>query len=371
MLNLVRSGVALALLGAFVSVQAAVPKSADKTAEKAVAYLKKTQAENGSWGGKAAPGMTGIVVTGLLRSGKVGVDDPAVAKALKYIEGLVNDKEGHLAGSEPNRGIINYATSVNIMALTSADPGGKKYGTIVKRAADYLKSQQWDESEGKTPKDIIYGGAGYGGGTRPDLSNTQFFLDALKAAGVPKDDPAFKRAAIFVSRCQNLKGEDNRQEWAGKINDGSFIYRADGDTRGTKAGEGGIPGYGSMTYAGLKSLILCSVPETDERYKKAFGWIQKHYTVDSNPGMPPDAKLRGLYYYLMSMSKCLDVMGANEVTDAAGKKHDWRDDITKKLVGSQQADGSWVNDTASWMESNPDLCTAYALITLSYCAPKK
>ena len=71
----------------------------------------------------------------------------------------------------------------------------------------------------------MYGGAGYDSKSRPDLSNTQFFLDALKAAGVPKDDPALKKALIFVSRCENLKGKEyNDQPWAGKINDGSFIY---------------------------------------------------------------------------------------------------------------------------------------------------
>jgi len=29
-----------------------------------------------------------------------------------------------------------------------------------------------------------------------------------------------------VSRCQNLKSEHNTAPWAGKINDGSFIYSA-------------------------------------------------------------------------------------------------------------------------------------------------
>ena len=39
-----------------------------------------------------------------------------------------------------------------------------------------------------------------------------------------QDDAAFKKAQVFVSRCQNLKSEHNDQPWAGKINDGSFIY---------------------------------------------------------------------------------------------------------------------------------------------------
>lgn len=36
------------------------PKTPAKAAELAVAYLKTTQAADGSWGGTAAPGMTGV-----------------------------------------------------------------------------------------------------------------------------------------------------------------------------------------------------------------------------------------------------------------------------------------------------------------------
>ena len=86
---------------------------------------------------------------------------------------------------------------------------------------------QWDESEGKSRGDAFYGGAGYGGSnSRPDLSNTAFFIEALRETGLPADDPSLKKALLFVSRCQNSKSEFNDQEWAGKINDGGFIYTA-------------------------------------------------------------------------------------------------------------------------------------------------
>ena len=38
------------------------------------------------------------------------------------------------------------------------------------------------------------------------MSNSHFTVEALLAAGVPKDDPAIKNALIFLSR-QNLPGE--------------------------------------------------------------------------------------------------------------------------------------------------------------------
>ena len=47
--------------------------------------------------------------------------------------------------------------------------------------------------------------------------------------------------------------------------------------------DGGLPGYGSMTYAGIKSLIYCGVSKDDPRVKKAYEWIQKNYTRRRQP----------------------------------------------------------------------------------------
>jgi squalene-hopene/tetraprenyl-beta-curcumene cyclase len=369
-----RAGVGLVVaIGIFVSAADTPkvgpdPKEWTKAVEAGVTYLKSAQAADGTWGGPVAPGLTGIVALGLLRSGQAGPDDPAVAKALKYIESLVDDA-GHIAGKGAKVGGHNYATAVNVMALAAADKEGK-YKAIVDKASAYLRKLQWDEDEEKSSKDWVYGGAGYGGGSRPDLSNTQFFLDALKAAGVPPTDPAFKKALLFVSRCQNLKSEYNDQPWADKINDGSFIYAASGDTRGATTDDGLKPGYGSMTWAGLKSLVMCGVGKDDPRYKKALEWLSKNYTVDGNPGMPAGNAGRGHYYYLLTMARALDTLGVDHVTDAAGKKHDWRAEVTAALVARQRKNGQWINETDRWMEGSPELCSAYAVITLSYTKPK-
>ncbi len=196
----------------------------------------------------------------------------------------------------------------------------------------------------------------------------------MTAAGIPKDDPAFQKAATFVSRCQNLKGEYNDRKWADKINDGSFIYSAAGGgqtkTQEQPNADGGLPGYGSMTYAGIKSLIYCGVSKDDPRIKKALEWIQKNYTLDANPGMPEPRKKWGLYYYYHTMAKCLDALGLDKVQDANGTEHDWRADLTAALAKRQREDGSWRNDNPHWMEGDPLIVTGYALMALSYCKPK-
>ena len=65
--------------------------------------------------------------------------------------------------------------------------------------------------------------------------------------------------------------------------------------------DGGLRSYGSMTYAGLKSMIYCGAGPEDPRVKAATKWIKDHYTLAENPGMGQ----QGLYYYYQTMSKAL------------------------------------------------------------------
>jgi squalene-hopene/tetraprenyl-beta-curcumene cyclase len=348
-------------------------KTWNTVVDKAIAHLRKSQEKEGSWSQQRSPGCTGIVLTGLLLCGKVTPEDPMAQRALKYIEGLINVKAGHIAGrDDPKPQLLNYVTSINVMALQAAKRPDL-YGKVVKDASNFLKKLQWDEGEGKTEKDDFFGGAGYDSKSRPDLSNTHFFLDALVAAGIPKDDPALKKALIFVSRCQNAKTEFNDQPWAGKIDDGSFIYSAAGG--GVSKVEGSSPdkgliGYGSMTYAGIKSMIYCGVDRKDVRVKRAFEWIQKSYALDRNPGMPDAYKERGLYYYYHTLAKTLDLMGVDEITTPDGKVHDWRAELVAEIARRQQPDGSWVNANDQWMEGDANLVTGYVLMALSHCKPK-
>ncbi|CAN5371603.1 hypothetical protein BH10PLA2_BH10PLA2_16640 [soil metagenome] len=79
---------------------------------------------------------------------------------------------------------------------------------------------------------------------------------------------------------------------------------------------------------------------------------------------------RGYQCYLMTMAKCLDRLGVETFEDTDGVNYDWRADMVTPLASRQRKNGSWANETDRWRESNPDLCTACALITLSYCKPK-
>lgn len=345
---------------------AADQKKLSATVAKAVEFLKtKGQAEDGSFSRQAGIGVTCLAASGMLQNG-LTPQDPAVAKALKYIESNIQPSGGiHSAQSR----FVNYETCLAVVTLSQANKDGK-YDKALKEADKFIKSMQFDGQEGHDKDSASFGGGGYGpagGKGRPDLSNTAFMVEALRAAGTSADDQAIQNALIFVSRCQNLESPHNTLPYAALVNDGGFYYTGAAiDESKELAPNGGLRSYGTMTYAGLKSMVFAGVKADDPRVKAAVTWIGKNYDLKSNPGMGSS----GLYYYYQTFAKSLDVFGQDTVKDAKGIEHDWRKDLVEQLASTQREDGAWVNTNAQWMEGDPNLCTCFALMALSHCRAK-
>lgn len=335
----------------------------EQAVARGINYLKvKGQDDDGSYS-KPGIGVTALVTTAVLRHGRTP-QDPLVAKSLKYLERHVQPDGGIYTKGSLYR---NYETSLAILCLSEANKE-ERYDKLIAKADAFLKGIQWDEGEEKDKSDPAFGGAGYGKHKRPDLSNTSFLIDALKAAGNDADSEAMQRALVFVSRCQNLETEHNTTPFAARVNDGGFYYTpaAGGTSQAGNTEDGGLRSYASMTYAGLKSMIYAGVDKDDPRVKAAVEWIEKHYDLDSNPGM----EAAGLYYYYHTFAKALNAMGVDKLTDAAGKTHDWRKDLIAELASRQQPDGSWVNtENDRWLEGDANLVTGYSLLALSYAKP--
>jgi len=362
--SLVQCGVLVLLLAGIAAADQPL-STADacaQSADRAIAFLQGVQAADGSFAAHAGPGVTAVVTTAILRNGR-SPDDPLTARSLKYLEGFVQPDGAISLEKSMYR---NYETSLGLMCFAEANRNGR-YDKLIKNAEKFLKANQWTEAQGQDKSSPAYGGAGYGKHKRPDLSNTQFLVDALKAAGAGPNDEAMKKALIFVSRCQNLESADNTLPFAAKNPDGGFYYTpaAGGESQAGKTPDGGLRSYGSMTYAGLKSMIYAGVGPNDPRVKAAIKWIEKHYDLTTNPGMGGS----GLYYYYQTAAKSLDAAGMKQLTDDAGKKHDWRRELADEVIKRQRPNGSWVNADPRWMEGEPELVTGYALLTLSCCKP--
>ena len=343
--------------------------------DKGIAFLKKSASASGGWGLQNKDwfpndGATAIALLGLVRAG-VPDTDPVVDKGLKYIVSDVKD-DGGIHGMFPN-----YITSILVMTLAAT--ADKQYEPAMQKAVGFLKGLQWTEGHGIAQESSDFGGAGYSALKNPDMSNEQWFIQAIRESGLSPDDPAVKAALVFVQRTQG--GEEAR--WIG-LPDGGFIYspHGSGSTKagtmeipaGTKMANGqilpsgvqGLKAYGSMTYAGFLSLIYAGLDKNDHRVQAALGWVKKHWTVEENPEMGK----QGYYYYLMTMGKALRAYGEPVIVDDQGVKHDWRKELSAKLVALQHEDGSWDNTQDHFFEGSRNIVTAYGLIALE-CAKSK
>ena len=64
------------------------------------------------------------------------------------------------------------------------------------------------------------------------------------------------------------------------------------------------------------------------------------------------------------MSRCLRIAQQDEVIDIDGNTHNWRAEIIDAILERQREDGSWLNEEDRWMEGQPELVTAYAILAL-------
>ncbi len=324
--------------------------AAREALRKGVTYLEAAQVADGSW--ERYPGITALGVMAVVASSHG--EHPAARRGTRFLAGMAKPDGGIYDDRDPARALPNYNTALSMTALAVA--GDPAHQPLIRRAQAYLAKSQFDEREGYPRTNSVYGGIGYGSHPdRPDLSNLQQALEALKETDFPANAPLWQKAIVFLQRCQN-RDASNDQPWAGS--DGGFVYASNGES---KAGE--HRSYASMTYAGLKCYLYCGVTRADPRARAAWNWIRAHYTVAENPGMG-DA---GLYYNYHTMSKTLQLYGQRVVTDSAGGRHSWAADLAAELVRRQRPDGSWVNHNPRWLEDNPRLVTGYALLALTRC----
>lgn len=341
--------------------------------EKALKFQAAGQREDGGWlgfkPGESDPAITALVAQTFIQDPHYGPEHPIVKRAIDYMLKYQQPDGGIY---DPQMPYLNYSTSVALMALSATR--SPALHSKIQAARKCLADNQWVEpkcdNDGRliTPSHPWYGGAGYGNHKRPDLSNTQMMLEALHQSGLPADDPVYQKALKFVTRCQML-AMTNDQVFAAEANDGGFIYTAANaghSMAGTQPADDGVQlrSYGSMTYAGFKSMLHAQVDRKDPRVEAAWNWIRRHYTLDSNPNMPGRQSKEGLYYFYHVFAKALHAWGEPLIIDAKGVAHDWRADLAEKLAAEQRADGSWVNDADRWMEGNPHLVTAYSVLAL-------
>lgn len=354
--------------------------------DKAAAFLLSQQdADTGGWNvrpdGPNLPAITGLVLLGMTADEAFAQRDnetrASVDKAYEYVYSM---QQGD--GGIYDRILPQYNTSLSIAALTRRDT--QRADDAVEKALDFIRGMQYGntahEEELRVHRDHpFYGGVGYGSHGRPDNSNLHMFMWALEEAGVPSDDPAVQRALVFLERTQ-MDDRINDMEYAQGSRQGGFVYATSpsgeamgqGESKaamieetlddGTKISR--LRAYGSMTYAGFKSYVYANLDADDPRVTAARDWISENYTLEHNPGLGAE----GTYYFLLTFSRALDAFGEPmlEVSTEEGstREANWANDLIDRLAALQNEDGSFRSVDDRWMENDPVLITAYALVAL-------
>jgi len=492
----VKPAPALAPAAAPASAQAAAPSPSTPSAraaaiaDRAIAYLlSKQDAATGGWTVPKAgeqrphlPAITALALTGMAMDPKAAAHKAAIDSAAKYI----------LSHRKADGGIYDailpsYNTAISLSALAKVDSPEAK--AAIEPAQNFLKRSQWGTAEpvgvggagGKeapkpaaeiTPDHPFYGGVGYGNRGRPDLSNLAFTLQAWHDTGLSVDDEAYKRAIIFIQRCQMLPVDSagkpvNDQPYAKDSKQLGFIYAtAENDQtigqgqsfagtieetldNGQKVSK--LRAYGSMTYAGFKSYLYAGLTPQDPRVVAAVDWARTHWTLQENPATGSD----GYYYFLVMFARAMEARNEPTLAVTAGAPYrssalltgvsasatpesiktaissqagspklttvimlpgtrravvyvekedqmdalesafagvlvgnpgaplftgyakaeplakgaaplDWRTALIDRLEAMQNPDGSFVTIDDRWMENNPSLTTAYALVALQH-----
>jgi hypothetical protein len=336
------------------------PQQVREAMERGVEYLYSQQyKDKGSWFEHTGQpgGVTALVTLALLSAGE-DPKNPQLQRALQVLRGL--DKPGETS--------MVYSISLQTMALCAAEP--EKDRLIITRNVRWLESAQIKNGDRK-------GAWAYS--TRQgngDNSNTQFALLALHEAervGVTVSDQTWKPALDYWLKTQKA--------------DGSWGYFE------------GQPSTGSMTCAGIASVIICSgalnrgaatvengmvrccgQSTPDDAVERGLQWLGNHFAVSYNPTAGASGRdavsLVWQLYYLYGVERVGRMSGRRffqqrtiDPQDPAGRdtfiNRDWYREGAAKLIEMQNPVGNGYWKGTGHAESNEVIGTSLALLFLS------
>ncbi|HEV3167847.1 MAG TPA: DUF4159 domain-containing protein [Isosphaeraceae bacterium] len=318
----------------------------EKAIRHGIAFLQERQEKDGSWPGQ--PGTTALAALALMTAGEPATE-PHVAKALKQI-----------GEKSPDQLDSTYAVALQMMAFAAADPA--RYERKIALGVEWLERAQIRDARamglnrGQPRRGPVASGLGswdYKMQHPPmgDNSNSQYAvlgLNAGREAGIRIEPEVIMLARRYWEDCQ--------------LADGGWGYKP---TRGQ-------PTTGSMTCAGISSLILtgvrrylshevlvaeqvehCGEGEFDMRLQRGFDWLGAHFHVDQNPQSGAQWK----HYYLYGLERAGRLSGLRFFGG-----HDWYREGAEELVKEQERiSGGWTGG----QDNGPIVSTSFALLFLA------
>jgi HEAT repeat protein/prenyltransferase beta subunit len=273
--------------------------------DKALKYLGSIQEKDGSFPSFFRLCTTELAVLCFQRQG-YSKDDPVIKKAKEYI--LANRKAdgSFYSEAEPQgKEKAAYTTALAIKLFSALKE--TQNADLVNASIAWVTGIQNPD-----------GGFGYGKASRSDITATSFCLSSLNegygflACGTGGE--VFSKALGYLNKLQNP--------------DGGFGYSE----------EERSPSRGTPTASGLIALLYTRAGKGD--IGRAISWLSRNYTWDEDSG---GANPGNYQYYVKELAEALNLSGQKTVKDKAGAEHSWYDDVLRKLLKEQSANGFWMN----------------------------
>ncbi len=355
--------------------------------DAAAVYLISKQSDDGAWRSgvysvlKDGPALTPHVAGTLTLLNGNAETRTAFSSACAYIASQIRRgtvDPGYLGFTYP---AYIAAGAASVLALEN----NPEHAGVRDEYIKLLRSQQLNDALGWKPTDTEYGGWSYAPRTprRPadlsahldtNLSATLYAADALRLAGVPQSDLAWKGALAFVERCQNF-AESSPDK---RFDDGGFFCSptmsllnkagvAGKDARGHER----FNSYASMTADGVRALLDCGLPLNHPRVVAARAWLERDFSAFINGGVfaPDRDKTRNAtyYYYAWTVACAFRQLGARDIQTHHGKVN-WAKELSSELLERQRSDGSWINKFNDAKEDDPLVATPFAAAALKICS---
>lgn len=366
--NLLSAILAVAiLLLAVMPARAATEEEIEQAIVDGLAWLAAQQNPDGSWGSSCRVAHTGMAVLKFeSRAIELGLDpmgddyeySDQVALGLDYIVANAHDiaigvqPAGDPDGNGNGKGVYfddcgrpTYNTGIAMMAI-AASGHPELYADILQDAVDYMAFGQCDAGWGR-------GGWWYShnaGGA--DNSNSGYATLGLGYAVAPLPYgfeltiPPFVKdeLSIWIDYIQNDvdgdtldggSGYTHPNDWVNILKTGNLIYE----------------------------MALVGDAVDTQRVQDAIDYIERHWNDAGGCGTGWKDHRQAMF----TMMKGFEAFGIDKI-DLDGDsilEHDWFDEVSTHLVGTQNADGSWPPDC--W--AGQIMSTAWALLTLERAVP--
>lgn len=324
------------------------PQAVREAIQKGIEFLKRSQDnQKGNWErfapfqmGDYSGGASALVVLALLESG-VDPKEPFMKKGLDYLENLPIKK--------------TYVASLQAIALAQADP--QRYGPKVREIIDWL-IQTADASNAGT---MIAWGYPVGGMNRPDHSNTQYAVLALReahAAGITVPASTWAKVKKMYLASQNASGG-----WG-------YTIEGDGGERLT------------MTSAGVCGLLICDMSsplikgppgpdgefpncaqrdtEMEKAIERGLRQVGNKFSIDIGRNMFEGNSFP--FYNIYGIERVGRFSGLRFFS-RGGTLIDWYKIGVKTLLNIQNQSGKWESRTL--IDGEPVLATSFCLLFLA------